>query len=92
MRERTNGSGRTEKSLFTVNISDKGRIVIRAEIRRLMEIRPGDQLLLSFHDGELHIATRKQRLQQAKDIVRSCVGKVSLADELIAERRLENQE
>lgn len=70
-------------------VSAGGRIVIPAEIRRLMDIHSGDQVILSYHDGELHIATRKQRLQQAKDIVKSCSGKVSLTDELLEERRKE---
>jgi AbrB family looped-hinge helix DNA binding protein len=70
-------------------VSAGGRIVIPAEIRRLMDIRSGDEVIMSYHDGELHIATRKQRLQQAKAIVKACVGAASLAEQLLAERRAE---
>ncbi len=76
-------------SLLIAQVSAGGRIVIPAEIRRKMDIHCGDQVILSYHDGELHIATRKQRLQQAKDIVRMCAGTVSLAEELVEERRAE---
>ncbi|MEQ1635199.1 MAG: AbrB/MazE/SpoVT family DNA-binding domain-containing protein [Methylococcales bacterium] len=69
-------------------ISTDGRIVIPVEIRRKMGIHSGDQLILSYHEGELHIATRKQRLQQAQALVNAYVDNaVSLADELIMERR-----
>lgn len=66
-----------------------GRIVIPAEIRQKMDIHSGDQLILSYHDGELRIATRKQRLQQAKNIVKACAGNISLAEQLVKERRTE---
>lgn len=76
-------------SSMIAQVSAGGRIVIPAEIRRLMDINSGDQVVLSYRDGELHIATRKQRLQQAKDIVKSSGVKSSLADELLEERRKE---
>lgn len=76
-------------SALIAQVSAGGRIVIPAEIRRLMDIHSGDEVIMSYHDGELHIATRKQRLQQAKAIVKACVGAASLAGQLVAERRAE---
>lgn len=76
-------------SSMIAQVSAGGRIVIPAEIRRKMGIHSGDQVILTFHDGELHVATRKQRLQQAKEIVKAEAGKVSLAEKLIEERRSE---
>ena len=76
-------------SSMIAQVSAGGRIVIPAEIRRKMDIHSGDQVILSYHDGELHISTRKQRLQQAKDIVKACAGNVSLAEQLVEERRAE---
>jgi len=79
-------------SSVIAQVSAGGRIVIPAEIRRKMGIHSGDQVILSYHDGELHIATRKQRLKQAKAIVKAYAGDISLADELIEERKAEADE
>lgn len=78
-------------SLIT-QVSAGGRIVIPAEIRREMGINSGDEVILSYHDGELHISTRKQRLQQAKAIVKACVSHVSLAEQLLEERRADSSD
>jgi AbrB family looped-hinge helix DNA binding protein len=79
-------------SSSVTQVSAGGRIVIPAEIRREMGINSGDEVILSYHDGELHVATRKQRLQQAKAIVRAGAGNVSLAEELLEERRAESSD
>lgn len=77
-------------SLSQTQVSAGGRIVIPAEIRKLMGINTGDQVILSYHDGELHISTRKQRLKLAKALVKaSCAGNHSLVDELLEERKAE---
>ena len=77
-------------SPIAVQVSKGGRIVIPAEIRQKMGISDGDKVLLSWSDDihELRIATRKQRLQQALDLVRQHVTTTdSVVDELICERR-----
>lgn len=76
-------------SSLVTQVSVGGRIVIPAEIRREMGIQSGDQVILSYHDGELHIATRKRRLQQAKAIVMAGSEGVSLAEQLLEQRRAE---
>lgn len=76
--------------LITAHISQGGRIVIPAELRQKMGVAVGDQVLLSWSDDtlELRIATRKQRLQHALDLVkRYATATDSVADELIRERR-----
>lgn len=70
-------------SSLTAQVSAGGRIVIPAEIRRKMGIHSGDQVILSYHDGELHISTRKQRLKQAKAIVKACAGNISLVEQTV---------
>jgi hypothetical protein len=44
--------------------------------------------LLHMEDGDIHVTTRMQRIRRAQELVRRYVPDgVSLADELIAERR-----
>ena len=77
-------------SPIAVQVFKGGRIVIPAKIRQKMGISDGDQVLLSWSDDvhELRIATRKQRLQHALDLVkRHTTTTDSVVDELIRERR-----
>jgi AbrB family looped-hinge helix DNA binding protein len=69
-------------------IGGKGRIVIPAPMREALQIVDGDVLDLQVVDGELRIATMRERLRRAQQRVRKYVpAGVSLADELSAERR-----
>lgn len=73
-----------------VQVGEKGRIVIPAEIREAMSVGPGDSIDLRFKDDELRISTRRTRLRQAQERARRLIPRgVSLADELLAERREE---
>ena len=77
-------------SPIAVQVSQGGRIVIPAEIRQKMGVDIGDQVLLSWSDEthELHIATRTQRLQHARDLVKPYASTTdSVVDALIRERR-----
>lgn len=66
----------------------KGRVVIPAAMRGALGIADGDMLDLVVGDGELRIATMRERLRQAQEWARKVIPPgVSLADELSAERR-----
>ena len=63
-----------------------------AEIRQALGLKEGDAVLWSLVDGEARVTSRAQRIRQAQAqaLVRKHVpAGVSLADELIAERRQE---
>jgi AbrB family looped-hinge helix DNA binding protein len=71
-------------------IDKGGRIVIPAEIRQQLGVCAGDTVLLRLNDGELRIYTLDHAARKARAIVRKYVPEgISLADELIAERRTE---
>jgi AbrB family looped-hinge helix DNA binding protein len=71
-----------------VRLNENGRIVIPAAMRKALKVKPGDELLLHMENGDLHVTTHMQRIRKAQELVRRYVPDgVSLADELIAERR-----
>jgi AbrB family looped-hinge helix DNA binding protein len=74
-------------SSIVAQVSAGGRIVIPAEIRRKMDIHSGDQVILSYQDDKLHITTRKQRMQQAKAIVKVVMENLELQIEPLDEKQ-----
>jgi AbrB family looped-hinge helix DNA binding protein len=72
----------------TTTVAQGGRIVIPASYRRALGVRPGDEIVLRFEDGEVRITSRAQARRRAQEYVRSLVPKgTSLVNELIRERR-----
>lgn len=72
-----------------IRVNENGRLVIPAEYRKALGIKAGDEIILRMEDDELRITTMKRRLERARRRVRKYVEPgVSLADELIAERRM----
>jgi antitoxin component of MazEF toxin-antitoxin module len=74
----------------TSNLSN-GRAVIPAAMRAQLNMMDGDQLLWRVQNGELIATTQRAQLQKAQALFQSYlpINSTSLADELIAERRLD---
>lgn len=73
-----------------MKVSEGGRVVIPAEIRKALGLKDGDTVLWELVDGEVRLTTRRARLEQARKLFQRYFPKEagrSLADELIAERR-----
>ena len=69
-------------------LNENGRLVIPASYRKALGIRAGDEVILRMEDDELRITTMKRRIERAQRRIRKYVKPgISLADELIAERR-----
>ena len=76
--------------MLQMKMSEGGRVVVPAEIRHSLGLKEGDTVLFDLRDGEVVLTTRKARLAHARALFRKYVPEgVSLADELIAERRAE---
>ena len=75
---------------FKTKLGRGGRIVIPAEYRQALYLQVGDDIILRLKDGEIHLTTRDQALQQAQALMHQYMppGRL-LSEELIAERRLE---
>ncbi len=70
-------------------VNENGRVVIPASYRKALGIKAGDEVILRMEDDELRITTMKRRIERAQRHIRQYMKPgVSLADELIAERRV----
>lgn len=70
-------------------IAAGGRVVIPADYRRAIGVKPGDEVILVLdEEGTVRITTPAKALERARHAVRKYVSpERRLADELIAERR-----
>ena len=70
-----------------VTLGEQGRFVVPAEVRRSLNLQPGDQLVIHTEDDRLVIekveAVERRLLARFANVAPG----VSLVDELIAERR-----
>lgn len=74
--------------MYSMKMSEGGRVVIPAEIRKTLGINDGDIVLWELVDGEARLTTKRERMRRAQALVRQYVPEgVSLVDELVAERR-----
>jgi AbrB family looped-hinge helix DNA binding protein len=73
-----------------LRIGPQGRVVIPAEIRRELEIEPGETLMAHVESHRLVLERRGQILERLRNELRGARPKGrSAVDELIAERRAE---
>ena len=71
-------------------LNANGRVVIPAAIRRALDLRPGDELIMRVEDGELRLSTRRQALERARRMIRQYIPEdVDLAQSLIDDRRVD---
>ena len=79
---------------YTVRVEQSGRILIPADVRKQMNLKEGEStVILSVDETGIRVSTRKQALERVRAKVRKYVPeRVSLADELIADRRQEAAE
>ena len=72
-----------------VHVDSHGRVVIPANMRRAMKIGPGETLIASVKNGQLVLEKPENMLGRLKATFSDVPSGISLADELIAERREE---
>lgn len=71
-------------------VGEGGRVVIPAEYRKKLGIRPGDDVVVVLEGDELRLFTIQQAVRRIQELVRQYVPEgVSLTDELLEDRRKE---
>lgn len=89
-RPRTGNEELGEVESQKLRVGDDGRFVIPAEMRAAMAIDESGQLTARVVDGELRVLSPLAAILKMRRMVRKKAAEgVSLADELIAERRAE---
>lgn len=77
--------------MYALKLSEGGRVVVPAEVRRALGVTEGETLVGELRDGAFVLTTRRAKLEAARALFQKYFppGSASLADELIAERRAE---
>ena len=82
--------------MSSLAMSDNGRVLIPAELREKLGFKPKSPIYVEVKDGSLILTSAQQRSAQRRKYFSDLMEQlnvpsdVSLADELIAERRAEN--
>jgi AbrB family looped-hinge helix DNA binding protein len=71
-------------------LNANGRVVIPAAVRKALDLRPGDELIMRVENGELRLSTRRQALARARRMIRQYIpSEEDLTQSLIDDRRKE---
>lgn len=75
---------------FRTHLSQGGRVVIPADYREALGLKPGDDVMLVLEENEVRLITPHQAIKRAQSFVRQYVppGR-TLTEELLADRRQE---
>lgn len=76
--------------MHAMKVSEGGRVVIPAEIRKALGLKDGDFVLWELCDGEARLTTRKNRLRKARELAAPWLEGWSV-DDFIAARRKEGE-
>ena len=75
---------------YSVDVGDRGRLVLPAPLRRQLAIKTGDRMTLTIEsDGSLRLLRRADLAARLRGVYRDVDPGRSWADDLMAERRRE---
>jgi bifunctional DNA-binding transcriptional regulator/antitoxin component of YhaV-PrlF toxin-antitoxin module len=81
-------------SIMRAKVVSGGRLQLSVELRRKYNIKDGDEILVEAKENGIVLRTQLQAIRRVQAIFKKYLpkeGEMSLADELIADRRLEVQ-
>jgi AbrB family looped-hinge helix DNA binding protein len=71
-----------------MRISENGRVVIPAVVRKALGVEIGDEIILEQENDEFRITTQQRRIERARRRIRRYIRPgTPLVDEFLAERR-----
>ena len=74
----------------TTKIDQNGRVLIPANYRGALGLRPNDDVILLLEDGEVRLLTPHRAVERAQELVRRHIPEGrTLSDDLIRDRREE---
>jgi len=75
---------------YAITLGDRGRLVLPSQLRRRLNLQTGDRLIVTVDDeGGFRVVPARELARRLLGLYRDFAPGVSLADELIAERREE---
>lgn len=81
-------SHESQSLTYTLQLGDRGRLVLPVEARRRLGLDTGSRLLLTIEEpGVLRLTSARAAAASCKGMLADLASGRSLADELIAERR-----
>ncbi len=72
-------------------ITEGGRIIIPAKLRKLFNLKIGEEIILRPMEDSILLVNKKQATKIIQSICKKHSGEDSLADELILERKKEKE-
>lgn len=77
-------------SEIKTKLGEGGRLVIPAEYRKALGLKPGDEVVLVLEEGEVRLLTLRRAIQRAQALVRRYIPEGRrLTEELLQNRREE---
>lgn len=73
--------------MIAMKISEGGRVVIPAAIRKALHLSEGDTVLWELRDGEARLTTRRAKLERARTIAQPYLEGWSVDDFLAVRHR-----
>ncbi|MGI0484047.1 AbrB/MazE/SpoVT family DNA-binding domain-containing protein [Pantanalinema rosaneae CENA516] len=81
-----------KREIYTLQVGAKGRVVIPASLRKQLDLREGDNLVMRLEsDGSLRLVSLRTQLKQMRGMLKSTSPACSLVTELMQERQEEAQ-
>jgi AbrB family looped-hinge helix DNA binding protein len=77
-----------QQSQFIAQVDNRGRLVLPALVRQHLELKGGDEVVLTLsEDPVVQLSSRKRLAAKFRGLYKQKSAKASMVDELIAERR-----